>query len=780
MFPAFPTHRRHAVARAAIALGLALQIHCAAAQPRDFDIRTQPLAPALAALAAQAGLQLAFAPELAAGRQAPAVRGTREVADALHALLAGSGLQGRVQGRTLVVERVAQAVRTLGEVTVSAEAERETAAGPVHGYVAKRSATATKTDTPLSETPQSVSVIPREQMEAQAADSLDQALQYTAGVSLFEGGGTRNAGTRIVVRGFNTSGTAVLYLNGSKFPMNSLSGSIEPYNFERIELLKGPASVLYGQATPGGVINLVSKRPTATAVREIELQAGSWNRKQIAFDLGGPVSEDGRIRYRLTGLQRDSDNMIRQNANDRTSLSGALDWQLTGSTLLTLLGTYDQTRAAFDPGKPQDGTLLPNPAGKISRDLFIGETGNNQHRIDGRTLGYLLEHRFNDTWQFRQNLLAYDNDVDSNYVSLYSRVTAATPRLGNRYAVSRIDSDKGVSLDNQLHGALKLGRFEHHVLVGLDGSKSDFKRNQRIGAVTPIDLFSPVYGAQPVYGAGNDSDDRYKQLGLYVQDQIKLDGRWIGLIGGRYDQARGDGGAGTREEKSHAFTPRLGLMYLFGNGVSPYYSYSRAFQPNTGTDFHLNRFKPTTGTQHEIGVKYEPNSMNASVTVAAYEITQRNVQTSDPDHPGYAIQTGEQRSRGFEIEGRAEVTRQLDLIAALAVTNARITKSNTGTEGAHPASVPRNMASLWADYRLDAVPNMSIGWGMRRTGEQEVGRIAVPAYTVYDAALRYQRDKWQFALNIKNLADKTYFAACPSLCYYGDERNVVLTARYKW
>lgn len=417
--------------------GIVLPAHAQAPSAAvPISLPAQSLGTALNELARQAKLQLMVHPDLVAGKMAPAVSGTLTVRQALERLLVGSGLEATAQGNAIVVKPIPVAsstTATLSQVTVTAN--RESADGPVGGFVPKRSSTATKTDALLSETPQSVSVIPREQIQAQAADSLDQALQYTAGVSMFEGGGTRSVGTRFVVRGFSTLGTAALYLNGSKLPTNSLTGAMEPFHYERIELLKGPASIMYGQTTPGGVINLVGKRPTAEPVREVELQAGSWNRKQVAVDLGGPATQDGRVRYRLTALQRDSDSMVKENPNDRTSLAGALEWQLTDSTMLTLLGSYDKIGSVFDPGKPLDGTLLPNPGGRISRNLFVGEPGQDRYKGRGHTLGYRLEHSFNDAWQFRQNVLAYERDVDWNYSAISARVNAAAPRLGTRVAV---------------------------------------------------------------------------------------------------------------------------------------------------------------------------------------------------------------------------------------------------------------------------------------------------------------------------------------------------------
>ncbi|RZJ26515.1 MAG: TonB-dependent siderophore receptor [Haliea sp.] len=710
-----------------------------------------------------------------------AISGRKPVAGALLAALCGIGLPAWAQTASSDTAAVLPTVRVT--------AEGETASGPAKGFVAKRSATGTKTDTPLLETPQSVTVVTREQMDAQASDSLDQAFDYSAGISSQSGGVQRRTATGFTVRGFNITGSAPLYLNGSKFPINSLSGTMEPYSYERVELLKGPASILYGQTAPGGIINLVSKRPTAEPLREIELQTGSWNRRQIAGDFGGPIGTDGTFSYRLTGLVRESDTMIDPIRDDRTLLSGALDWKLSSDTLLTLLATYNKARSIYDYGKPLDGTLLPNINGKISRELFVGEPGFDKFDTEGSTLGYLLNHRINDTWNFRQNLLAFDYESDNANATSSLRVANATQRTMNRTAISRLDTDRGVSLDNQLVGQWKLGRVQHTLLMGLDWSERDFARTQRAGTATALNLFNPVYGGPITLAGATQSLSNSKQLGLYVQDQIKVDDRWIALLGGRYDDANNSStaiainGAVTRtQQKSSAFTPRAGLMYLADGGIAPYYSYSRSFQPTSGSDFSLRPFEPTTGTQNEIGVKYEPPGANASVTVAAYELTQQNVLTSDLVNPGFSVQTGEVRSRGVEVEGRASINRRLDLVGAVGTTDARITKSNTGNVGSRPTSVPRYTASLWTDYRFQepALPGLSAGIGVRRVGPTEVSLMAVPAYTVYDAALRFQIDKWRFALNVKNLFNKTYLGSCSFACFYGDERNVTLSARYTW
>jgi iron complex outermembrane receptor protein len=686
----------------------------------------------------------------------------------------------------LVAAGGAFAQAALPEVRVTDDAP-ETASGPAKRFVAKRSATGTKTDTSLLETPQAISVVTREEMDAQAADSLDQAFGYTAGIMSLAGGAQRRISTGFTVRGFNVTGSAPLYVNGSKFPINSLSGSMEPYSYERVELLKGPASILYGQAAPGGIINLVSKRPTVEPLREIELQLGSWDRKQIAFDFAGPLAQDGSVSYRLNGLQRDAKSMVARIPDDRTVLNAALDWKLGRDTTVTLLATYNKGKSLYDYGKPFDGTLLPNPNGRLSRTLFVGEPGFDKFNTEGTTLGYLFEHRLNENWTFRQNLLAFDYEADNAYAAIQSRANAATGlRTVNRSATSRFDTDKGWALDNQLIGTFATGPVRHTLLAGLDWSDRDFSRAQASGTMGALDLYAPVYGARITLAAPTNAYTSAKQLGLYVQDQLKFGENWIAMLGARYDDAKNGsrsvtaaGAASGVMQKSHAFTPRAGLMYLFANGVAPYYSYTRSFQPTSGMDFFLRPFEPTEGKQHEIGVKYEPPGTNASVTFAAYQLTQRNVLTSDPAHPGSQIQTGEIQSKGFELEGKASIGRW-DLSGSLGTTDARITRSNTATLGTRPSSVPRNQAALWVDHRFATVQGLSAGVGVRRVGVQEIVPFSVPSYTVFDAAIRYQIDKWRFALNIKNLADKNYLATCSYACFYGDERNLTLSARYTW
>jgi iron complex outermembrane receptor protein len=794
----------------------------------EVHIPAQKLSSALLEFGRQTGVQVMTASGTVGDLRSPGVAGKLSVKDALRRLLEGTNLQYQDAGENSVAVAPADSTLRSGDVRwttaslsvndtrssssdaissgdaaderndADAAASRventeEVVVRGVRFYQPNVGRSASKTDLPLLETPLSVSIVTSEQIEARGADSLEQAFRYSAGVFSAGGGGNRRGTTGFVMRGFNTAneGTASLYMNGSRFPINGNSGGMEPYLYESVELLKGPASVLYGQASPGGLINMVSKLPTRQALRAIKVQTGSWNNRQVNADFGGPLTEDGTWGYRLTGVVRDSDTMIDNIPDDRTAGAAALSWMPTTQTKLTLLASYLATETAYDSGKPLEGAVLPNPNGRIARELFVGEPGFDKFNPSGRTLGYLFEHRFNDTWQVRQNLLWFRYGADFASVGIYNRINAANPRLIDRYVYARNDIDNGWSVDSQVLGQWNSRRFEHTVLFGMDYSEHDFSREQSFTGFTPLDAFSPVYGAPVTLPAPATSISNSRQLGLYFQDSIKFDQHWVAMLGGRWDEVRSEdrsisaGGVASPSSNATAdeFTKRIGLLYLSDRGWAPYLSYSESFQPAEGTDFAGAFFKPTAGVQYEAGIKFEPKSNNASLTLAAYQLTRQNVLTADLAHPGFSTQTGEVRARGIEVEGRIAFGDDLDLLASYGSTDAEITKSNGPDLGQTPVSVPENTASLWLDYhyRVGVRGELSLGAGVRYVGESAAPALAtVPSYTDYDLSARYDLEQWRFAFNVKNLLDKAYISSCVYACYYGDERNVTFSAQYSW
>ncbi|MBL8267772.1 TonB-dependent siderophore receptor [Steroidobacter sp.] len=787
----------------------------------QIDIRAQPLDDALNEFARQTGLQVFFLASDDSRRLiSTPLTGSLEPEGALARLLANTGLSYEyIDARTVAIRSIRPAAATTGVAPISyrsAGAERsivlaQADAAPassstqsvekepeeiivrgVRFYQPTAGRAASKMDLPLIETPLSVSVVTSEQMEARSVDSLEQAFRYSAGIYSLGGGANRRNSTGFVVRGFNVTGSAPLYVNGSKFPINSTSGAMEPYLYESVELLKGPGSVLYGQTPPGGLINMVSKRPTAEPLYSLKAQVGSWNHRQVNVDVGGPLTEGGTLGYRVTGLVRDGETMIEQIPDERTAVSAALDWAIADSTKLTLLATYHDTNTAFDHGKPFDGSVLPNVNGRIDRETFVGEPGFDKFNPRGKTLGYLFEHKFNDTWQVRQNVLAFDYKVDFAGIEVGSATDVATRRLVNRFPYMRADADKGWSVDNQVQAKWTHGRFEHTTLAGFDYSDRDFERVQRSGTVTPLDVYAPVYGATVVRAATTArqlSDST--QLGIYLQDHIKFDGRWMMLIGGRWDDTKSDNlvrsaaGVTTPSKiESDAFTKRVGFLYLSDIGLAPYVSYAESFQPLGGTSFSGTPFDPTEGIQYEAGVKFEPKGHNAAFTAAVYELTQQNNLTMDLAHPGFSVQAGEIRARGVELEGRIAFGESLDLIASYTHTDAEVIRSNGADLGRTPASVPDNTASLWADYhyRVGTQGELSVGAGLRYIGEtlNTLNTVTVPSYKDYDLSVRYDTQRWRFAFNIKNVLDEKYVSACTFACFYGDERNVSFSTQFTW
>lgn len=759
-----------------------------------FDIGPGPLGSVLGQFAGAAGVVLSFEAQLTAGLGSEGLSGRYTVEQGFSRLLSAHRLQAvrGADGIYLLQALPPPPVEAVTLPAVPVRAAGETASSPVGSYVARRSSTGTKTDTPLLETPQAVSVVTREQMDAQGVESLEQALAYSAGISPLAGSGNKSTGTAFTMRGFNVTGSAPLYLNGSKFPINSLSGPEEPYLYERVELLKGPASVLYGQAAPGGIINMVSKRPTETPLRELEVQVGSWDRRQIGADFAGPIDEAGKLGYRLTGFLRESDSMIEEIGNDRGVASGSLAWRPDDRTSVLLLGSYVNNDTVYDYGKPYKGTILDNPNGKIDPNLFIGEPGFDRFDTTGYTIGYLAEHRFNENWQLRQNFLRFDRQTDSRTIGFSNPPEAVPGRTVNRFVYTRDDADAGFSVDNQVQGKLKHGAFEHTLLVGLDYSDRSFNRIQGSGSVAPLDVFTPVYGAVvTVNPETRQSRESTEQLGLYAQDHIKLDGRWIALLGARWDDTKSagydrdtQGNVEPFKNEQDAMTYRAALMYLFEGGLATYASWSESFQPQSGFDVAGNAFEPTTGVQYEVGLKFEPRGLNASFTAAVYELTRQNLLTADLNNPLESVQAGEVRSRGVELEARAELASRLDLVAAYTYTDAEITRSNNGDQGRVPSSTPRHTASLWGDYRWSASTDhgLTTSLGVRNVGKSysNDNSFSIPSYTVYDAALRYLFGPWRFSLSVKNLLDKEYVGACTFACFYGEERNLTASVRYTW
>lgn len=781
----------------------------AAADLRSFQIPAQPLSAALTAFGQQSGFQVSFNPATVGNTQSSGVTGSFTPLDALRRITAGTGTSFRVlDARTVTVERATVGgggdVTVLGPVTVDATTE---AGGVVRGYVAKQSTAGTKSGTPIIETPQAISVVTRDQMDAQAIQNVPQALRYTAGVASEPRGASQSGYEKwLYARGFALDE----YLDGLKLLSGEFGApQVDPFFLERLEVLHGPASVLYGQASPGGLANLVSKRPTDTPYHAVTAEVGNNSRYQGSFDLSGPVDKEGRLLYRLSGFGRTADTQVDHTKEQRLAIAPSVTWKPTDKTTLTVLGSYQyDPKAGFEGYVPARGSVLPNPAGEISTSFFSGDPSYDRFFRRQYSIGYLFEHRFDETWTVRQN--ARYNHVDAKQEGVWPLFLTDNRTL-RRYSFRDSEHNDAVSLDNQVEAKFTTGPAKHTVVVGVDYQHYMWNQIAATNFAAPtIDIFNPTYGQSiPAPNVNYDTRQRLSQIGFYAQDQIRID-NWALLFGGRFDRADrhiDDHLADTRLNQSDkAFSGRAGLVYLFDNGLAPYASYTTSFNPTSATDAGVdaggNPFKPTKGEQVEVGVKFQPKGVNSFVTLSVFNLKQKDVLTTDPN-PAHVcsggacqIQNGEVRSRGVELSGKASLSEGLDLTAAFSYLDNVVTKADAadGTKDKHPASVPAYLASLWGSYRfLDGdARGLGLSAGVRHVGSSwgdGTNSFKVPSYTLVDAGVSYDlgalKDDlagMQASVNATNLFDKSYVASCANAtrCYYGLRRTVMGRLKYEW
>lgn len=771
-------------------------LHAQESTTRPYNIPAGSLTEVLKRFGVESGLLLSFSTELTAGRQSPGLRGNYTTAAALREVLRQSGLEAVAQtgGGYLLRRAPAPLPNTQADevqlpvVSVTAAAAQENAWGPVQGYVAKRSASASKTDTPIIETPQSVTVISREQMNVQAVQTVGEALRYSSGVLAEQYGGTDMRLDQFMVRGFSSS---MPYLDGlttaSRYTL--LSENVEPYGLERVEVLRGPSSVLYGQNIPGGLVSLQSKRPTEEAFGEIGLQTGNYGRAEATFDLGGPLGESGKLAYRLTGLTRSTGTQVDEVDSKRYYLAPSLTWKPTADTSLTVLAKFQRQEDGYSMQYlPASTTLDAGAYGRIPTSLFTGEQDLNKVNRTQQSLGYSLEHRLNSAWTIRQNMRLSQTRTDIGYV--YAAGLASGTSTLNRYTLAADAKQLNLAVDTQAESRFRLAGTEHKTLIGVDYFRAHDRWLEQDGDAAALDILNPVYGqGYTLPEVDFATEDTLKQIGLYLQDQVRL-GPWSLTGSLRRDQADTktiDLLAGsTTKQTDRKLTGRLGLVYLFDNGFAPYASYSSSFTPTIGTRFDGSPFKPTTARQAELGLKYQAPGSKSFITTSLYQLTQQNGLTADPDHLYYYVQTGEVQVRGAEVSGTIELRRGLSAIAAYTLMDAEITKSNDGYTGKVPKDVPRQMASLWLDQKFSgAWQGIQAGAGVRYVGYRygdNGNSLRIPANTFVDAMLGYSFERWSFALNVRNLFDKVTVATCDSSsrCTYGLRRSVIASSNYRW
>ncbi|HDZ8130651.1 TPA: ferrichrome porin FhuA [Escherichia coli] len=711
-------------------------------------------------------------------------------------------------------------------ITVTAApAPQESAWGPAATIAARQSATGTKTDTPIQKVPQSISVVTAEEMALHQPKSVKEALSYTPGVAV----GTRGASNTydyLIIRGFAADGQSQNnYLNGLKLQGNFYNDAvIDPYMLERAEIMRGPVSVLYGKSSPGGLLNMVSKRPTTEPLKEVQFKAGTDSLFQTGFDFSDALDDDGVYSYRLTGLARSANAQQKGSEEQRYAIAPAFTWRPDDKTNFTFLSYFqNEPETGYYGWLPKEGTVEPLPNGKRLPTDFNEGAKNNTYSRNEKMIGYSFDHEFNDTFTVRQNLRFAQNKVSQKSVygygmcsdPLYTKDQEALkaspclsiPQSQWGHTLTRqyvIDNEKleNFSVDTQLQSKFATGSVDHTLLTGVDFMRM---RNDidswfgYAGSVAPSDIYNLDrsdfdFGAHPNPSGPYRVLLKQKQTGLYVQDQAQWD-KVLVTLGGRYDWAdqssfnRDYGNKSERDDKE--FTWRGGVNYLFDNGVTPYFSYSESFEPASQTDANGDLFAPSKGKQYEVGVKYVPEDRPIVVTGALYQLTKTNNLMADPNGSLFSVEGGEIRARGVELEAKAALSASVNVVGSYTYTDAEYA-TDTTYKGNTPAQVPKHMASLWADYTFFDGPlsGLTLGTGGRYTGSSygdPANSFKVGSYTVVDALVRYDLARVgmagsNVALHVNNLFDREYVASCFNTygCFWGAERQVVATATFRF
>ncbi|MEO8644159.1 TonB-dependent siderophore receptor [Pseudomonas sp.] len=793
----------------AIALGAPLassQLIAAeqASSVRAYNLPAAPLASTLNQIASQAGLALSLNPSLAAGKTSAPVKGQFDAVGALREALRGTGLQlEQSNAGTYSLVAVPEGVMALPETAVIGVENTESAWGPVQGYLATRTAAGTKTDTALVEVPRSISIATREQMDDRNVHSLDDAVRYMPGiVASSYGSDTRADWLR--VRGFEPT----QFLDGLPLPKGVYANpKQETWNLDRLALLRGPASSVYGQTPPGGLLDMVSRRPSAESSSEIQVQYGSDNHRQINFASTGKIDDEGQFLYGLSGVARDSGTQIDHVDNKRYNIAPSLTWNLDEDTRFTLLTQFTRDDTGITSQfLPVQGTRIHSPLGKISHHKNLGDPDWEFYDRTYYALGYAFEHRLNDVWQFKQNLRYTKSDLSFQALTPGAYPFTQVDAEGNvgRSSTSVDEDISQFAVDNNFQGDFATGDIHHTLLIGLDHQRTNTNYTSIFGDGLTTNVNNPIYG-QPIVrpprsAAFYDYDQKTYQTGLYVQDQMALD-QWRLTLGGREDWVHTgtrffNKGDATNTERDKNFSGNAAISYVFDSGFVPYLSYAESFQPTSNaTASPTDSFKPTEGKQWELGIKYQPPGSSTLLTAAVYDLTQKNVSvtTTNSNNVSITSQTGEVKVKGLELEAVSDVTENLKVIAAYTLAKSDVQKGDF--KGNRLQLMPNQQASLWADYTWHngVLDGFGIGAGARYTGNTygDQGNTSLgkaDAYTVFDAAVHYDLGRLDnslkgasLALNATNLFDKDYISTCDSFyCYYGDQRSVVASATYTW
>lgn len=657
--------------------------------------------------------------------------------------------------------------------------------------VADTARTGTKTDTKLTEIPQSISVVTADLFNERGSVNFQDVFRYSAGVST-EREGIDTRGDSFAARGF----TAAQYLDGlNRTPEFVYGARTEVYTLERAEILRGPSAVLYGAGGAGGLLNAVSKLPKNEFAAEFGIQFGSDDRMQLMADVTGEISDS--IAGRVVGLYRDGELQPEGQADDRQLIMPSITWRPTADTDITALLLFQKDELGTQTLLPGTNTIYSSSSmPRLPIDFFAGDDDFNRMNTDHLSGTLMVDHRFNDAISYSGRLRYYDHDVD--YGEVWGVFTFEDPTDGTQLAREFYILDEiyqVLNVDNNVRFDFATGPFEHNVLLGVD--YTEFEQDRREGfscggftsvvcsgfVPDPLDLSDPNNQTNFVGEYTNAYETRSTQTGFYLQDQIRYEDRLSIVLGVRRDKAT-SARDGVSEPTNNATSVRVGAIVDLNGGFSPYVGYSESFLPIFGGDFFGNPYEPQEGKQIEAGVKWQPDA-STLVTFSVFDIEETNRLTGDPDNLQNMIQTGAIEATGFEIEATAYLFDSLLLTAAYSDTDAEISESNDGNEGLKVENLPERLASLWAMYnfRNTGEWNVRTGVGVRYVDSKLDGPnvLETPSETLVDASVDAQFGDWRMMLSITNLLNEEHYAFCGDLgapqgyCWPAIDRRVIAT-----
>jgi len=663
--------------------------------------------------------------------------------------------------------------------------------------VAERTLTGTKTNTPIMETPQAISVVGQEEIRDQNPQNLAAALRYAPGVRAETfGADTRNDWFKI--RGFDAQDVG-LFQDGLQLSSFAFATwKFPPWGIQRIDILRGPSAVLYGGSGPGGIVNVISKKPPYTPNNIVETGVDSFGNGYFSFDTGGPVitanGPSNELFYRMLGSVKGGPTQTDFTPDNSYFFAPSLTVKPDLDTTFTILASAWKNDTRVQGFLPYVGTVVNAPFGRIPTSLFASDPSVDFFRREQAMVGYQFEKNVTDDFTFRQNARIAHDDV--RFQTLLGNGYAGAPAnaLLSRFNDYARDIATQANLDNQFEYRFATGPVLHKALVGVD------LKNYKVGDLQAFDFNTPSLNLlNPVYGVPQgfpgtvfaNQEITQKQVGVYAQDQMKL-GRFTLVLSGRNDWVNTFNEnllAPSQGRDDSQFSGRAGLIHNTDLGIAPYACYATSFNPIIGTNFVTGKlFEPETGVQTEVGVKIEPAGLNGRFGVALFDLKRKNVLTTNPINPLQSVQTGEVTSRGIELEAVANITPELKVTGWF--TNYRLFVSkdlDPSLIGNVPTNTPTTIGSLWADYTFKTGPltGFGFGGGVRYNGvsyADNINSLAVPAYVVGDAAVHYEYQNWRFQLNVTNIADNIYVGSCstPTACFYADRRRAVASVAYKW